>query len=657
MSDKDTRRSRARKRIATSGDHDTEPTALPNDEQEQHVRTRRPGQPQRGNNRARQKAEYPKLLRRDLQYQHPDWSDDKLDKEVDAIVAKLGPRSADGERAVRQIVPEVTVRPSAEVQRDVELAAIMRLPVLIWLRLWLALAWKYGPKAPGKVHRELPTAVGLQMGLGFGLPQVRHWRSQFLKLNPVLAWVHMFPGDRGPGDESNFYKQVKRIFSAAKPATVWAHINRDLVIALAGALVERGVGGGRVRAQFAIVADALTYLMVDAKGFEANIPQRKPVDGEHGELMRGPNRPRADFVSFHRTVGRVRVILLWLFGYRWLEISSLKLQVPLVGTIMPANGSERAYTLKLLERLFQLYPEMKQLDEWYLIGDALYDQSAQFSWTVMQKYGGFLVAPRSGTVSAKEYAWAKSDGVPTCSTCGAYAAFDQAADWPTPRWRINHAVTLAGDWACDATGREVDSARIRWKWSCDCDTDEPAPATYFRENPRLYTYLPHGGTHYRRTLRDVMVAYRNVQESAFALADWSGFGAQDCHRARWAGDEQIDHLGWMMAVGRTARKLVHRNGDYDRLYEEASRLGLLDMATAEQPAGDVADRTPEEVDAMRRAWLDTARVPAGWNDGGFLARLRANAGLPRIGVAVANLQEAPPDSSEDADDEQSEEAA
>ena len=85
--------------------------------------------------------------------------------------------------------------------------------------------------------------------------------------------------------------------------------------------------------------------------------------------------------------------------------------------------------------------------------------------------------------------------------------YDQAArfsltDWPTPRWHISSAITLAGDWACHATGREVDSARIRWKWSCDCDHDEPAPATYFRENPRLCTYLPHGGNHYRRTLRD-----------------------------------------------------------------------------------------------------------------------------------------------------------
>jgi hypothetical protein len=293
---------------------------------------------------------------------------------------------------------------------------------------------------------------------------------------------------------------------------------------------------------------------------------------------------------------------------------------------IPANGSERFYTRKyLLPKLFQLYPEMKELDEWYLVGDALYDQDASFAWEILMKWGGHLVCSRSGRISG-EFAWASTAGVPLCDDCQKPAAFDQAADWPTPRFRRDNGLAPAGEWVTNADGSPFDAARLRWK----CASGKAgcrAPATYFRENPRLYTYLPHGGSHFRRTLRDVLVAYRNVIESGFAWADYLGFGGEDYERARWAGDEQVDHLGWMMAVSRTARKLVHQRGDYARALAEATHLGLLTPSSAERPGSGLEDRSDLEVAEMRLGFLDRAAVPEGAEDadGGRLDQLRLQA--------------------------------
>jgi hypothetical protein len=111
------------------------------------------------------------------------------------------------------------------------------------------------------------------------------------------------------------------------------------------------------------------------------------------------------------------------------------------------------------------------------------------------------------------------------------AEFDQAVDWPTAEYRARNGLPEIGQWCIDATGRLVDSARIRWK--CPNNNPDCRPgATYFRENARLYTYLPHGGDHDRRKLRDALLAYRNVIAAGFAWAEDLGLAGEGLMRPR-----------------------------------------------------------------------------------------------------------------------------
>ena len=275
------------------------------------------------------------------------------------------------------------------------------------------------------------------------------------------------------------------------------------------------------------------------------------------------------------------------------------------GKLLPANCSERAETIKLLDELFELWPELKAQKDIILVGDALYDQDENFAYELVFRFGIHPCFVRAGTIS-REYQWAQTSGVPKCG-CGDLAMLDEADKFPTPHYRRMHGLADAGQWVSKSDGEVLDNARLRWK----CAHNVPgckAPDTYPRENPRLYTWLPYAGNHHRAALRTALSAYRNVIESSFSTLKGMGLAGKDQARPRWAGDDQMDHLCWMAVTTMSARRVVHENGLYQEVYDEANSAGLLRAATLTNRAG-LPDMSEQEAVAWNRAWKRWAQAP------------------------------------------------
>jgi hypothetical protein len=90
-------------------------------------------------------------------------------------------------------------------------------------------------------------------------------------------------------------------------------------------------------------------------------------------------------------------------------------------------------TLALLPELFENIPELAELSEIHLIGDALFDASAQFAADLIWKWGIHPVFQPHGTTSAK-YDWHDTAGVPVCGS-GIDMKLDEAERFPTPHQR------------------------------------------------------------------------------------------------------------------------------------------------------------------------------------------------------------------------------
>jgi hypothetical protein len=102
----------------------------------------------------------------------------------------------------------------------------------------------------------------------------------------------------------------------------------------------------------------------------------------------------------------------------------------------------------------------------------------------------------------------------------------------------------------------------------------------------------------------------------------------------------MEHFAWMVAVSRTARKVIHQADDasstpYERARHDAAELGLLRMTTAEKPGSDIGRRTADQVATMRQQWLDSMSAPAGWEQ----TALRLPRGWPGAG-AISRLRDA-----------------
>lgn len=561
--------------------------------------------------RLRQRLEYPMLVRRafEKRAERDGHTVDAaaIDAHVRQSLEEVRAQRLNIEKALDEVEPRSAARAAGEVNRDVETAAVLQLPMMVWVWYWLTRAAP-GPRSM-RMWRPLAAAVGLHMGFAPVKPCSTRILERFCGRLSIEAWQHRYPGappsrrnaTTGKWDLSAFHKQVKLLFGPRNPFRVWHDINRQLILQLLGEHTVHPRHGGR----FARFPDALKYLVVDAVLIEADLPQRKPVSPEHGRLMRGVTRARTGFVQY-ATNGKV---FKKCHGYKWLQISSLHLGgLVLVGRLVAANANERTETLRLLTELYDRWPEFQDQKDVILVGDALYDQAEEFAYELAFRFGIHPCFPRAGTIG-RTHAHGDTEGVPECD-CGKLAQLDEAADFPTPHWRRTRGKESAGEYMFNASGGVVDNARLRWKCADKTPGCRP-PDTYPRENARLYTWLPCKGDHSRTALRAALLCYRNVIESSFATLKGMGLAGNNQMRPRWAYDDQMDHLCWMAATTMTARRVVHTDGLYGRVYAHAEVAGLLHAPTRTD-RGALPDLSDMEDAAEEAHWRATAEPPPGW---------------------------------------------
>jgi hypothetical protein len=559
----------------------------------------------------------------------PEPTPEEVEEEYKRMVAGSTQRRKSLNKTMREILPESACPDAKAVDDDIEVAAVLRLPEILWAWTMLLVGRDSGPKNHRPWRRIVASCV-LCMGFSDRFPDVRKIVTSFCKRDYSHAFTFLWPGEPPnypdeplpgekpkPWDLSACYKRLHWVLREHLTPGIWAAINRDMIREIAGAHHFDDKRGGR----FANIPDALTYLLVDATFVEANISQRKPLDEEEARVMRNsdgqkkrvPIRARCGYLIYR--VGNF--ISKRCHGYKWVQISSLKLGgLTLIGGLFPANVSERDATLVLLDQLFKLFPELKQQREIYLIGDALYDNEYEFAYTLLFKYGIHGVFPRHGSL-AQATPHVETGGVPACTRerCGGIQCRRKdARRFPTPLYRITHGLAPAGEWVLHPNHEALpvdeqiwDDAEIRWA----CPSCGEIYKTRFAENPRLYTYLPHGGTSELAMLRISLLCYRNVIESAFSSMKGMGFAGTRLHRAKWADDIEMEHLAWMAATSMTARRLVHANGTYARVWRDAQALELLKSA---MPTDVYNPYTEDEWTQAERELIASARAPEGWEE-------------------------------------------
>jgi hypothetical protein len=572
----------------------------------------KPRTPAGPNARARRVQEFPELLAAAMRNRAerlgvPLPTQREIDAEVSAQLADAGERRSAIEKALAGVAPESAAPDAATVRRNVETAAVLRLPVMVWAWFRL-LAYSSGPKRI-PMWRRLAVASALRMGFASLRPCGRRVLEGFCEDARCLAWTHFWPGHppaypRADGrrwELSAFHKQLKKVLGPGNPFRMWPAMNRELLLGLMGPhIIDERRGG-----QFKNIPDALTYLIADGFLIEADLPQTKPASEAHARMVRGEARRRCGFLVYKNGDFVTRKC----HGYKWVQLSLLKLGgLVLHGKLFPANVDERTAVLELLAEAFRLWPELNYQKDIFLIGDALYD-TEQFAYELTFRWGIHGVFPRAGTISS-QYKLAATGGVPVCK-CGRLATIDEANDFPTPWYRHRNQLPAPGDYVRNSRGDVLDAARIRWrcasKVGARCDFQV---ATYPKENPRLYTYLPFAGEHRRVDLRMALLCYRNVVESSFSTLKDMGLAGQSQARPKWADDDQMDHLVWMNVVAMTGRRMVHANGLYEQVFAEAGRLGLL---TASTPTTETpAMFTNQEWLAWELSAKTYARAPTGW---------------------------------------------
>jgi hypothetical protein len=433
----------------------------------------------------------------------------------------------------------------------------------------------------------------------FGRPDFLNTRED-IGASELRCWAYRAP--EGPKLSSS-YRSLHSMVDRLAPGSC-VHTNLDLLDEIAA--------GKDPESGKALHTDPFAYCAVDGTLIQADVTQKAPPGKTPRErkiaerLIAGPTRPMAQWTARGYSEPALAedpdrsgpAVRKSCFGYLLVVLSSLKLGLPVVWTLIPATGDERQALLRMLETLYRLRPDFPMR---VLVGDSLYAHSQELSETLEMRYGVHpCFAGRKGI--SRSLRWVDTDGVPTCSHREMdLHKYDDVWDW---RRRRSQRPPLR-------PGAHAPSNRARLRYRCP-QGKCPNQAVYLKDDWRLYTHLPRRGSHKNVALRLALMDRRNSIESLFALMKHLGPGSPWPNRARWAGDLEMKWLCSLTLTLHTARRLVHQNGAYERALEEAQGLGFLDGETPPRP--DSGPKTPEQLDALGaslRHWPEP-EAPSFW---------------------------------------------
>lgn len=469
----------------------------------------------------------------------------------------------------------------------VSLAPARRL-VNEWVMTWAIrqlgpIRWLLHQLADTPPRRDRSYAISVLCHLAWlrGHPSVSARMETLAPGAAHLQWAFGYPSHRA---HSSVCKAVHRM-ARTDPRAAW-HVNLALFRRLIKLYPEPKLGKGLPPVYPG------GWLSVDAKPVRVWLPQQKPLSREHLRDLAGAKFERVGYRAYTDSKGGV--LADWV-GYLLCCICCVATGLPLIWSLIPADGDERAECIRLLEELFAIAPD---LPVFAITGDGLYHRSTElahdleFAWGVHPVFPDYNNAPKRFNGSSWKL------GVPKCAH--GLMEYDQSNNvwhfWKRQAINLPRGQTAPND-----------QAVIRWR--CPSRLCEPV-RTYIAEDPMWHPFFHRAGNHAIAVRRRTFQVRRMVIESVFSSAENLGIGGKDLNVPRFAGDAEWDWLVALNMVSQTARRVVHEEGLYPRALKVAEDARLFESATTTRPrVGPSGTRLQR---AQRGYPIEEPRAPASW---------------------------------------------
>jgi len=529
-------------------------------------------------------AEWTHLKGLEIKRRSPELTPAEVQEKAERALQELyeSPHSEAILEQLEQTAPTSSSPRPSEHREEIEIAAVRWLAPIRWLidRLMT----RVGSRGPAPC-RAMVVAVFVQMAFSRGRPTISAAHQKLEAGHPMLSWAHDYP-KQGPGYTTLCGALDEMLHH--HPARALVDVNLELIRRLAELRTDRG----RPRHP-----DIGRFGVVDGMLLQADVQQRgTKKDRRLKSILHGPGRENVETVVYTSNGNITRACT----GYKLMVIADMSTTLPLVWSMIPANGNEREETLRLLGLLFELWPECPMEA---LVGDSLYDHSVDFARELVFNLGVQPVFP-TGSEYASGLPHQATKGIPVCA-CGEEMTYkDTDGNLFTAKKRARLGIPRGAP----APRRD---GRLRWRCKNGrCRNASTRPI----DDPRLYTYYHRGGDHRLAHLRAALLVRRNGIESIFASLKHLGVGGTDVNRPRWADDVEMDWLVSTALTFQTGRRLIHETGLYETAYEELDQLGLLQTPSVANPAPGPESALLRRVRDAREGELEPAAAPRSWVD-------------------------------------------
>ena len=385
-----------------------------------------------------------------------------------------------------------------------ELAAAVALPPFADVLRQMALT----PSARGPISDLSGAAAALVLMAASSGSNTALDAFDTLKSSIAAAWALGHP--TLPASTSQCYRDIPTITGRGEKA---GHDPRILLAANAAFFSELrrldGPCGEPAHPRFGEVG------IIDATRLRAPVPQLGPrKGGGHLDALRREGMDLVEGITYEYSGHKDTVI-----GWKGAVIVDQATSLPLVWALARGQENERSLLLRLLDLLFDLWPDCPMHT---IVGDAFYDLAADLSLQLEESYSLHPIFSHQGkretaTTGRRGRTHAVIDGQPHC-VCGPMK-FRGRDDF------YDAAKRLADGRRRGEVGPGV-RKKARVRWSCPNNLCGEV-SLHLRDNPRDHTWWPRTGAGNHTLDRRALEIYRNSVESAFAGVKLGCIGTRD----------------------------------------------------------------------------------------------------------------------------------